>query len=240
MGRCSAQYGAHTGIPTASKSQGGLLVGFSGQTSIYPSYKEVFTAFQGIWRHDVLPRAPREEDVFSEYFGNKGQKGCVFNDRVIVRNSESIRISSIEVWAGAFIGGIRVMYIDNKDGRGIKSSTVRRGGPGGAFHRFELEDGEHVVSVAGKYEEGMITQLCFVTNQGRASEVFGGGKGQPFSAVAPRERNGKPFRLLYLCGKKYVISLHLPLWTKFDEDRNSSDNTSLTGAMFVWTPTRDV
>jgi hypothetical protein len=46
MGRCSAQYGAHCGIPTISKSRGGVLVGFSGQTDIYPSYKEVFYAIQ--------------------------------------------------------------------------------------------------------------------------------------------------------------------------------------------------
>jgi hypothetical protein len=58
------------------------------------------------------------------------------------------------------------MYIDSKDGREIKSSTVRRGGPGGAFHRFELENGEHFVSVAGRCEEGVITQLYFVTNRG--------------------------------------------------------------------------
>ncbi|CAE6335811.1 unnamed protein product [Rhizoctonia solani] len=210
MGRCSAQYGAHHGAPTISRPRGGVLVGFSSQTKLHPEYKEMFTGLQGIWRHDIIPRAPKEDDVFSEYFGDKRQNGRIFNDRVLVRNSGSIRISGVEVWSGVFIDGIRFTYTDNKDGREIKSSTVQRGRPGGSFHRFDLEDGEHIVTVSG-----------------RASEVFGGGKGQSFSSLAPRDRNGNSFRLLYICGKRDSNNNPYPNPPEPDVDPDILASTSL-------------
>ncbi|KAG8689345.1 hypothetical protein FRC11_003050 [Ceratobasidium sp. 423] len=206
MGRCSPQYGAHHGSPTIARAKGGVLVGFLSHTKLHPGYKEMFTGIQGIWRHDLVPRVPKEDDVYSEYFGDKNQNGRIFNDRVLVRNSNSIRISSVEVWSGDLIDSIRFTYTDNKDGRELKSSSARHGGSGGSFHKFELDDGEHIVRVSGRHEVNRITQLCFGTSQGRTSEVFGAGKGQSFSALAPRDKDGNYFRLQYICGKRMWAS----------------------------------
>ncbi|KAG8755478.1 hypothetical protein FRC11_005994, partial [Ceratobasidium sp. 423] len=123
------------------------------------------------------------------------------------RNSNSIRISSVEVWSGESIDSIKFTYTDNKDGRELKSSSTRHGGSGGSFHKFELEDGEHIVRVSGRHEVNRITQLSFGTSQGRTSEVFGAGKGQSFSALAPRDKDGNYFRLQYICGKSNGTSL---------------------------------
>ncbi|CAE6474187.1 unnamed protein product [Rhizoctonia solani] len=216
MGRCSPQYGAHHGSPTIARTKGGVLVGFLSHTKLHPQYKEMFTGIQGIWRHDLVPIVPKEDDVYSEYFGARNSIGRIFNDRVLVGNSSSIHISGVEVWSGSLIDSIKFTYTDNKGSRELKSSSVRHGGPGGTFQRFELEDGEHIVRVSGRHEADQITQLCFATNRGRTSEVFGAGKGQSFSALAPRDDDGNYFRLQYIYGK--------------------SNSTSLTGVAFVWTP----
>ncbi|CAE6537009.1 unnamed protein product [Rhizoctonia solani] len=102
------------------------------------------------------------------------------------------------------------------DGREFKSTTPRHGGTGGSPHQFVLEDGEHIVTVSGWHGEQRITQLCFGTNRGRTSEVYGAGKGQSFSSLAPRDKDGNYLRLQYICGK--------------------GNDSSLTGVMFVWTP----
>ncbi|EUC60503.1 jacalin-like lectin domain protein [Rhizoctonia solani AG-3 Rhs1AP] len=218
MGRCSPQYGAHRDIPSIARAKGGVLVGFLSQTNQHPSYKEMFSGVQGIWRRDLLPKIPKEDDVYSEYFGDTHSSWHepAFNDRVLVGNSKSIYISCVKIWSGDSIDSIQFMYDDSKDGQTFKSMSLRHGGPGGSPNQFVLEDGEHIVTVSGRYGEQRITQLCFATNQGRTSGVFGGGKGQPFSVFAPRDKEGNYFRLQYICGK------HSDTW--------------LTGVMFVWTP----
>ncbi|CUA68621.1 hypothetical protein RSOLAG22IIIB_07997 [Rhizoctonia solani] len=219
MGRCSNQYGIHFGAPTVARCKGGVLVGFLSHTKLHPEHQEIYRNIQGIWRRDIVPRVPKEDDIYSDYFGDTEENGQGFNDRVFVGNSASIRISSVEIWSGEWIVGIRLNYVDIVDGRERRSPTTRRGGPGApgaSYHQFTLEDGEHIVTVSGRNEASCITQLCFVTNRGRTSEVFGGGKGQPFSALAPQDQDGKYFRLQYVCGK--------------------SNETALTGVMFVWTP----
>ncbi|KDN33540.1 hypothetical protein RSAG8_13372, partial [Rhizoctonia solani AG-8 WAC10335] len=201
-GRCSPQYGAHRDIPGVARAKGGVLVGFLSHTSQHPSYKEMFSGVQGIWRHDLLPRIPKEDDVYSEYFGDTHSSWHedAFNDRVLVANSKSIYISCVKIWSGDGIDSIQFIYNDNKDGQELKSTTLRHGGPGGSPHQFVLEGGEHIVTVSGRYGEQRITQLCFATNRGRTSGVFGDGKGQPFSAFAPRDKDGNYFRLQYICG----------------------------------------
>lgn len=216
MGRCSDQYGIHRGTPTVARCKGSVLVGFISHTKLHPDFKELFHQVQGIWRRDLVPKVPKEDDVYSDYFGNIKQDGKNFNDRVIVGNSTSIRVSSVEVWSSEQIDSIKFTYTDIIDGQERTSTTNRRGGPGGLYHKFILENGEHVVTVSGRYEEAHVTQLCFVTNQGRTSEVFGGGKGQSFSALSPRDKSGNRFRLQYVCGK--------------------STDTLLASIMFVWTP----
>ncbi|CUA69499.1 HEAT repeat-containing protein 1 homolog [Drosophila melanogaster] [Rhizoctonia solani] len=215
-GRCSTQYGMHFGPPIVARCKGGVLVGFLSYTKLHPEHKELYHNVRGIWRRDLVPRVPKEDDIYSEYFGDANQNGQAFNDRVMIENSTSIRISSVEVWSAEWVDSIRFHYIDIVDGYECKSSTMRRGGPGGPHHQFTLEEGEHIVTVSGRYEASCIIQLCFGTNRGRTSEVYGGGKGQPFSALAPRDKDGNYFRLQYICGK--------------------SNEASLTGVMFVWTP----
>ncbi|KDN36063.1 hypothetical protein RSAG8_11085, partial [Rhizoctonia solani AG-8 WAC10335] len=215
-GRCSDQYGIHYGMPRVARRRGGILAGFLSHTKLHPEFKELYHNVQGIWRRDLILRVPKQDVVYSEYFGDRNRNGRAFNDRTLVGNSTSIHISSVEVWSGEFIDSIQFNYTDTVDGCECKSSTTRRGGPGGPYHRFVLEDGEHIVTVSGRHEASCIIQLCFGTNRGRTSEVFGGGKGQPFSALAPRDEGGNYFRLQYICGK--------------------SNEASLTGVMFVWTP----
>ncbi|CAE6457081.1 unnamed protein product [Rhizoctonia solani] len=215
-GRFSPQYGAHYGAPTIARCQGCVLVGFLGQTKLHPKYSEMFSGIQGIWRRDLIPKVPKEDDVYSEYFGDKNRSGRPFNDRVLVGNSKSIYISSIQVGWGDLIDSIRVTFTNKEDARDPKLSATRHGGPGGHLYQFVLEDGEYIVSVSGKHEVNCITQLCFGTNRGRTSQVLGGGKGQPFSSSAPLDNDENYFRLQYICGK--------------------SNEASLTGIMFVWTP----
>ncbi|CAE6475107.1 unnamed protein product [Rhizoctonia solani] len=218
MGRCSPQYGVHHDTPSVAKVKGGVLVGFLSRTKDHPEYREMFSSVQGIWRHDVLPRVPKEDDVYSEYFGDRHSDWSehVFNDRPLVGNSNSIHISSVQVWSGDSIESIQFTYTDNKSGQEFKCVSLRHGGPGGSFRQLVLEDGEHIVTVSGRHGEHRITQLCFGTNRGRTSEVYGAGQGQSFSSLAPRDQDGNYFRLQYICGK--------------------NSDTSLTGMMFVWTP----
>ncbi|CAE7186673.1 unnamed protein product [Rhizoctonia solani] len=224
LGRCSDQYGIQFGPPIVARCKGGILVGFLSHTKLHPEYKEMYHKVQGIWRCDLLPRIPKEDDVYSEYFGDKNRNGRAFNDRVLVGNSTSIHISSVEVWSGEFIDRIQFTYTEIVDGREFKS-TAQHGGPGGSYHRFALENGEQIVTVSGKHEAACITQLCFVTNRGRTSEVFGGGKGQSLSALAPRDKDGNCFRLQYICGKSNDVSLtgiitHLVQADRADNNRN--------------------
>lgn len=61
------------------------------------------------------------------------------------------------------------------------------------------------MTISGRHEVNHITQLCFGTSRGRTSEVFGSGKGQSFSALAPRAKDGNYFRLQYMCGRRWDI-----------------------------------
>ncbi|KAG8727058.1 hypothetical protein FRC11_013995, partial [Ceratobasidium sp. 423] len=199
IGRCSPQYGTHDGTPTVARSKGGVLVGFFIYTNSHPQHGQMYSGVQGVWRHDLIPGVPKEDDVYSEYFGDVN--GHAFNDRVLIGNSKSIRISSVEIRSGDFIDSIQFTYTDNKDGRELKPITPRHGGPGGSPHQFVLKDGEHIVTISGRYGEQRITQLCLGTNRGRTSEVYGSGKGQSFSSLAPEDKDGNRFRLQYICGK---------------------------------------
>ncbi|CAE6501971.1 unnamed protein product [Rhizoctonia solani] len=194
----------------SSSHGGGGHVGTEYEFALVPDGPRVFGG------RELVPRVPKEEDVYSEYFGDKGQNGCIFNDRVIIGNSNALYISSIQVWWSDLVYSIQFTYSDHVDGRELNLSTARHGGPGNQYNQFALEDGEYIVTISGRQAVNCITQLCFVTNRGRTSEVFGGGEGQSFSSLAPRDRDGNYFRLQYVCGK--------------------SNGTSLTGIMFIWTP----
>ncbi|KAH7333549.1 hypothetical protein B0J17DRAFT_675792 [Rhizoctonia solani] len=234
-GRCSAIYGILYGTPVISRSKGGILAGFSINTKKHPTWDYLvagvrvsiylFIGFKvsthletgkGIWRHDTIQNIPKENDVYSDYFGAQPQHGTCFNDRALVGNSNSMYISNVEIRAGIFIDGIQFTYTDTRNGQHGKLKTPHHGGFGGISYQFKLGDGEHIISVSGKYNEKYLTQLCFVTNLGRTSEAYGEGSGQPFSARAPLGSSGQYLRLQYILGK--------------------SDNVGMNGVLFVWTP----
>ncbi|KDN39142.1 hypothetical protein RSAG8_09049, partial [Rhizoctonia solani AG-8 WAC10335] len=219
-GRCSAIYGTLEGIPAVSRSKGGILAGFSINTKKHPKWDYLVSGVRGIWRYDVLSRVPKENDVYSEPKPNNGARteyGKGFNDRALIGNSSSMYISNVEVRCGDIIDSIQFTYSDTKNEQNGKIKTARHGGSGGTRHQFELRDGEYIVSVSGRFSEEFqcVTQLCFGTNLGRTSEIYGAGKGQGFSAHAPLGEHGRHLRLQYILGKS---------------------DSRLNGAMFVWTP----
>ncbi|CUA68618.1 hypothetical protein RSOLAG22IIIB_07994 [Rhizoctonia solani] len=212
FGRCSPHFGGLWGVPTVARSKGGVLVGIISLIQQH-SFGRLFRNFQGIWRHDAVDRVPKEEDVFSIYFGS--HHGKPFNDRVVVRNS-NMAILKINVGCGAYFDSLQLTYLDNS---GREVQTDRHGGAGGGKHEFVLEPGEHITSVSGKYDDQHITQMTFITDQGRSSGSFGEGystgKLHSFSVSSPKDRDGKRMRLQYACGKS---------------------DASLNGIMLVWTP----
>ncbi|CAE6532012.1 unnamed protein product [Rhizoctonia solani] len=163
FGRCSPNMGGSWNRPTAARSRGGVLVGV---TSVIKQHEMgyLFRDIQGIWRHDIVDQVPKEDDVFSDYFGSK--KGTPFNDRVIVRNSD-MAISKIEVGAGCVIGSLQFTYVDNARQERNEYQTERHGGLGGDKGQFILEAGEHIIGISGKYNDEQISQMSFVTDRGQ-------------------------------------------------------------------------
>ncbi|KDN36065.1 hypothetical protein RSAG8_11087, partial [Rhizoctonia solani AG-8 WAC10335] len=219
FGRCSLHFGGNWGIPTMARSRGGVLVGAA---SLIKKDQAVFRFQAGIWRHDIIDTIPKEEDLHSDYFGS--QYGKPFNDRGIVRNSD-IAISKIDLGCGSVIDSLQVTYHDSW---GHEIQTERHGGLGGRKNQFVLEPGEHIpgehiVSVSGRYDDRQITQMTFVTDKGRSSDVFGQGnstgESRPFSVASPKDNEGKRMRLQYVCGKS---------------------EANLNGIMFAWTPMQDI
>ncbi|KAJ1300767.1 hypothetical protein OPQ81_002410 [Rhizoctonia solani] len=214
-GRCSVIYGTLEGIPIISRSKGAVLAGFSIISKQHSQWDHLITSARGIWRYDLIPRVPKENDVYSDYFGAITQYGTGFNDRVLIGNSSSMYISTVEVRSGSAIDSIQFTYTDTRNSQNDKIKTAHHGGPGGSLHQFELGHREYIVSISGRYNERCLTQLCFGTNIGRTSEIYGAASGHEFSARAPSSKNGSHLRLQYILGKS--------------DDR-------LNGVVFVWTP----
>ncbi|ELU36010.1 Jacalin domain-containing protein [Rhizoctonia solani AG-1 IA] len=84
---------------------------------------------------------------------------------------------------------------------------------------FVLGSGEHIFGISGRHDNSRITQLTFITNRGRTSDVFGvgqsTGESQSFSVSSPEDHEGNRMRLQYICGKC---------------------DTFLNGVVFAWTP----
>ncbi|CAE6450391.1 unnamed protein product [Rhizoctonia solani] len=106
FGRCSPHFGGVWGTPTVVRSKGGVLAGVISLIKRH-DYGRMFRDIQGIWRHDIVDTVPKEEDVFSDYFGS--EKGKPFNDRIAVRNSDKA-ISKLEIWSGSVIDCLRVSH----------------------------------------------------------------------------------------------------------------------------------
>ncbi|CAE6457038.1 hypothetical protein ACGC1H_003201 [Rhizoctonia solani] len=214
FGRCSPHFGGVWGTPAVVRSKGGVLVGIVSLIKRH-DYGRMLRDIQGIWRHDVVNTVPKEEDVFSDYFGS--EKGKPFNDRIVVRNSDKT-ISKLEIWSGSVIDCLRFTYHD-KAGQGRNMTQTERHGGRGDRKEFVLENGEHFVSVSGRFDNERITQLCFVTDKSRSTEVFGQGKSNgeshSFAVSSPKDKEGKRMRLHYVCGKS---------------------DSCLNGIMFIWSP----
>ncbi|KAJ1305809.1 hypothetical protein OPQ81_010538 [Rhizoctonia solani] len=108
QGRCSPIYGQLSGIPIILRSKGGILAGLLISAKKHPEWNYLVSGIRGIWRHDVVPRVPKENDVYSDYYGSKMESSKDFNDRALIGNSNSIYISNVEVRAGADIDSIQI------------------------------------------------------------------------------------------------------------------------------------
>lgn len=129
-----------------------------------------------------------------------------------------MRISKIEISWGSLVDNLQLTYVDGERNSAASCATAYHGGipwSNGFKSTFNLETGEHIVTISGRHNNETIVQLCFATNLGRTSDVFGGGTGQSFSQKAPLDANGKSMRLQYMCGKSEKY---------------------LNGVMFAWTP----
>ncbi|KAG8755477.1 hypothetical protein FRC11_005993 [Ceratobasidium sp. 423] len=204
LGRCSPHFGGSGPTPTLVRSKGGVLVGALSLMKRH-EYGRLFHKIQGIWRHDIVNKVPKEDDAFSDYFGSKS-KGRSFNDRVVVRNS-GMAISKVKIRCCAAIDSIQFTYVNNTGPGQSELQTERHGGLGGSQRELTLDPGEHITSITGWYDNvhERISELRFVTNQGR-DEAFGEGKvndkSHRISALAPRDKDGKLMRLQYICGKR--------------------------------------
>jgi hypothetical protein len=84
-------------------------------------------------------------------------------------------------------------WIDSIQGRATPADLPLRGGPGGAAAGFTLDPGEYIVRAYGKQGANAvspaISQISFVTSQGRVFGPYGEGLGQdpttPFDIVLP-------------------------------------------------------
>ncbi|KAF8668393.1 carbohydrate binding [Rhizoctonia solani] len=189
-GITSQHFGSDDGTPTVLRSSGGCLSAFSGivQSDII---------------HDLRASSGLGGDrEFSKYYG--GVAGTPFSDWPFVKQSDTARIKSIRVKCGKYIDGIEVTYEDFiPGGYGTESRKADYHGgldSGGKEHIFVLASDEDIVAVLGRYKK-YIFQLCFVTNKGRTSDIFGGGDGEDFRCQAPATGDGKATRLQYICGK---------------------------------------
>ncbi|KAH7333547.1 hypothetical protein B0J17DRAFT_721429 [Rhizoctonia solani] len=171
-GRCSAIYGRWEDIPAIARSRGGILAGFWMRTKLDPNDNEAITGVWGIWLHDYISRVPKQNDVYSDYYGAKTQTGTCFNDRALVGNSSSMHTSSVGIGSGVDVDSIQ----------NGERKTPRHGGPGDHPHQLELGDEEYIVSVSGRHNESFLTQLYFGTNLGRISNIYDNGAGKEFPA----------------------------------------------------------
>ncbi|CEL54060.1 hypothetical protein RSOLAG1IB_06769 [Rhizoctonia solani AG-1 IB] len=194
-GITSQHFGSEGGTPTVMRSPGGCLSAFSGIIR-----SDIIYDLRTIWRHNVQGSGIGGEREFSKYYGGMG--GTPFSDWHCVKQSNTARIKSIRVKCGTYIDGIEVTYEDSgPGGRGLTSRKGSyHGGSGGKEHVFLLGSDENIAAVLGRCNK-YIVQLCFVTNKGRTSDIFGGGEGEDFRCQAPMTGEGKATRLHYICGK---------------------------------------
>ncbi|KAG8713594.1 hypothetical protein FRC08_013060 [Ceratobasidium sp. 394] len=205
-GRISPHYGGDEGTPSVLNCDGGSLAAFSGKVKQHSYWKkDMIYRIQTIWRHDMVPVGLTRGHCYSTFIGGTG--GTPFNDWPYHHLSDTAYISGITIQSGKYIESIQATYTNTFEG-GKSTSHGPCHGAKGQTQSFSKE-GEYFVKVQGRCDD-WIVQLCFITNHGRSSPVYGGSGGQPFECEAP-----KGMLLCFIIGKS----------SKY-----------LNGLMFVWAP----
>lgn len=211
--RMSQCYGGGGGIPNIITETGGILAALAG------NFKEnIICQLQGVWRHDIQHTRVGGEKKYSNYYGGTG--GLPFYDRPPFGVPDSGHISSIRVRWGAFIDGIQLTFVTKDGDHTIRSEGLYHGGFGGGDGVFDLDRGEHIVKITGREKHDgqiQVDRLCFTTNLGRISKVYGVGeaRGKEFVCQAPLASNGSVMRLHSIYGRS---------------------GNWLHGILFVWAP----
>jgi len=113
-------------------------------------------------------------EISSQFGGQGGQ------EFIIHLQEDSERIVAIQGTAGDFVDAFQIISL-NAAGQYSELDVV--GGSGGQQFLFELNDGEYLTGISGRYA-GFIDQIQFHTNL-RTSPIYGGAGGQKFSLRAP-------------------------------------------------------
>ncbi|KAG8777032.1 hypothetical protein FRC12_000573 [Ceratobasidium sp. 428] len=91
-------------------------------------------------------------------------------------------------------------YSQKSDHGAVVSQAPYRGKLEGEKHSFELAPNEYIVAVSGNQNDRLIVRLCFFTNKGRTSGVFGGNNENAFMCQ-PQTIDGNSMRLAFTLGK---------------------------------------
>ncbi|KAG8777533.1 hypothetical protein FRC12_000320 [Ceratobasidium sp. 428] len=166
-GKISPHYGGDGGTPSVLNCDGGALAAFAGKVK-----KNMVYRVQTIWRHDMVPLGLTRGHQYSAYIG--GVDGAPFNDWPYRHSLDTAYISKIGIRsAGKYIESVQATYNITHEGRNSSSQGAWHGSKDGQAEYFLLNPGEYFVTVQGRRND-WIVQLCFITNKGRSSRVFGG------------------------------------------------------------------
>ncbi|KAG9121666.1 hypothetical protein FRC07_002298 [Ceratobasidium sp. 392] len=192
-GRLSPHFGGSNGTPKILSSEAGVLAGFIGRIA-KRNDKDMVGRIQAIWRHDIPQALSIPGGRHAVYIGGDG--GLPFNDWPF---NISPYISRVDLRCESSINGIQMSYSQKRNGGTITSQAPYHGGPGGAKQCFELGPDEHIVAVSG-IQASVIVRLCFVTNEGRTSDAYGGDGREEF-ICQPQTIEGNSTRLAFIAGK---------------------------------------
>jgi hypothetical protein len=108
-----------------------------------------------------------------------GSGGQPFSDEPGGARSRSV--AQVRVWSGNVVDSVQMVWKD-EDG---EHSADRHGGTGGRMEVFELQEGETITRVTGRYGAS-IDSIVFHTSEGRTSKAYGGqGGAAEFIYAAP-------------------------------------------------------
>jgi hypothetical protein len=149
-------------VDVPSGNQG---VGFTGRAGDY--LDAVGLTCSPLW---LLPSGK------TDAYGGRG--GSTFADNRIPQDA---RVSAVYVWSGKYVDRIQLVYT-LRDGSVLEGDP--HGGSGGSRNVFNLEPGEYITGISGRYGD-YIDGLTIRTNK-RTSQRFGGsGGGRDFNITVP-------------------------------------------------------